>query len=519
MNTTIELEQIHTFARNAVLINTGMDYIIFKAANFMRGLSPATEVSDNLKDGFLQPQQITIEDPYFIPKAPIFNLTEEGLGPTTPTAGVESTESLNLEEEFNTGNLPRSLFTLIRSLPIDETDTDKKEIAVLRKIKLYTDHTSALFIQSLLSYSILYPDKFLALKILDNKAKLVTIKNKVQEKYRDISNAELESITDFILLIIDTFGNSPVEDEIIKLLNDLAKGSIPPSNDHNWLELKFEPLRPKPLRAEQIKNFTKTVDLFHRLLNSMNVDLICGIPTESARVSQKEPGGQDITNDLLSVSIDVKFMEKILEIWKYLLASDNVTPVMISFLKDELPRIFGYFEEAEPLPGGEEYIDISRVIVKEYLDTFLKQNIIAKLIEITGRPSSEAVLKIFRSLQIFRGGSVEEILPDPNIINFLFTITFILQEYPALSTLHVRSEVFEHGHQTDPNHPSKVRINRSPQIFPGIIGRKERVQLLESVELEQEYNRIKNEVTDLDLRIGQVGQLQNLLKTARGIPL
>jgi hypothetical protein len=313
-------------------------------------------------------------------------------------------------------------------------------------------------------------------------------------------------------------GSIPVEDQIIKLLNDIDKLSKPPNFEHNWLK---KPPIPPIFTVDQIKDFTKTIDLFHRLLNSMNVDLICGIPTESARIT--EVNNNAITNDLLRVIIDVQFMERILDMWKHLLASENVTPVIISFLKDELPRIFGYFEEADPLPEGEPHIDISRVLVKEYLDTFLKQNIIAKLTELSGRPSSEATLKIFRSLQIFRyqenGVAKEDILPDPNIINFLFTVTFILQEYPALSTLHQRSEVFEHGHQTDPTNQSVVRIGKSSQIFPGIISRFGRTQLLESVELEHEYNRLKKEITDLDLRIGQVGQLQNLLKTARGIPL
>jgi hypothetical protein len=263
----------------------------------------------------------------------------------------------------------------------------------------------------------------------------------------------------------------------------------------------------------------------------MNVDLICGIPRENAKV--KKDDTDDIVNDLLRVTIDVHFMERILDMWKHLLASEITTPDIISFLKDELPRIFGYYEEAEPLPNGEPHIDISRVRVRDYLNTFLKQNIIEKLTELSGRPSVEATLKIFRSLQIVRtqptgNGLVEEVLPDPNILNFLFTVTFILQQNPALSILHKRSELFEHGYKSEditnsdsqkPHGDAEVRYGISEQIFPGIIFREGRAQLLETVELEQEYNRLKNEITDLDLKIGQVGQLQNLLKTARGIPL
>lgn len=512
MSTTIDLEQIHTFARNCILRFTGIEYIILFTANEMKSLVATTNRSNLIVDA-PEPKQIIIEDPYFVPKGPIFDTKQIAGVPAPPPA-----ESQNLEEEFNTGSLTRDLFTLIRSLsnPDEEDElTDAQEIATLRKIKLYTDHTSALFIQTLLSYVILYPEKFLALKNLDNQSRLVTIQKKLTEQYRDISNAESEIITDFILLIIDTLA-SPLDDpdnpdKIMKLLNELDRKAIPPNNTHNWLNKSFT--------VEQIINLTKIVDLFQRLFNTMNIDLICGIPRESARLTKETNA---IVNDLLRVSIDVQIMEKIRHTWKYLLASENVTPVIISFLKDELPRIFGYFEEADPLPDGEPHIDISRVVVKEYLDTFLKQNIIAKLTELSGQPSSEATLKIFRSLQIFRyqenGEAKEKILPDPNIINFLFTVTFILQEYPALSTLHQRSELFEHGPQPS-THPSSVRILNSQQIFPGIISRYGRTQLLESVELEHEYNRLKNEITDLDLRIGQVGQLQNLLKTARGIPL
>jgi hypothetical protein len=517
MSTRIELEQIHTFSRNAILLHTGMEYIIFDTANKMKNMVAST-ASQNLKPERPQPEQIKIEDPYFIPKSPIFDLKKRNFGP-------KDEESQLLEEEFNTGNIPRDLFTLIRSL--DFQDDNEDEIAVLRKIKLYTDHTSALFIQTLLSNVILYPEKFLALKNLDTKSRLVTVKNNVQEKYRDISNAESESITDFILLVIDTLGSAPVEINIIKLLDEVHKNALP-HDIHNWI--KPEP--PGFFTTEEIKTYTNTIDLFNRLLNSMNIDLICGIPRENAKV--KKDGTDDIINDLLRVTIDVQFMERILDMWKYLLASEITTPVIISFLKDELPRIFGYYEEAEPLRDGEPHIDISRVRVRDYLDTFLKQNIIEKLTELSNRPSSEATLKIFRSLQIVRtqptgNGLVEDVLPDPNILNFLFTVTFILQQNPALSILHKRSELFEHGYKNEeditnpdsqkPHGDAEGRYGISEQIFPGIIFRNERIQLLESVELEHEYNRLKNEITDLDLRIGQVGQLQNLLKTARGIPL
>ena len=91
----------------------------------------------------------------------------------------------------------------------------------------------------------------------------------------------------------------------------------------------------------------------------------------------------------------------------------------------------------------------------------------------------------------------------------------------ALSTLHIRSEQFDGGYTggTGSDPVNKVRIDASPQIFPGIIFKDGRAQLLESVGLEQDYNGLKNGITDLDLRIGQVGQLQDLLKLARGIPL
>ena len=226
---------------------------------------------------------------------------------------------------------------------------------------------------------------------------------------------------------------------------------------------------------------------------------------------------QTLFNDLVRVVIDVQFMEKILDIWKYLLESDNITPVIISFLRDELPKIFEYFEEAKPLPGVEEHVDISRVTVKNYLDTFSNQNMIARLRELSSMPSSYGALKIFRSLQV---NSLDN-FPDPNIINFLFTATFVLRENPALSLLHKRSEEFEEGWDdtTTPPTPKSPRHALSAKIFPGIIFKNGRAQFSESISLERNYNSLKNAITDLDIRIGQVGQMQHLLKTARGIPL
>jgi hypothetical protein len=511
--TSIPIQQIHNLARNSILIHTGMDYIIFRTANRMRSLSTDTK-PDNLDNApFTKPPQITIEDPYFIQKSPIFNLNLEGFD---QIGGIFTPDGGSLEDEYNTGNLPRDLFTLIGSLPFEDAGLVRNEIAVLQKIKLYTDHTSALFIQTLLSYILLYPDRFLTFKNLDNKSRLVTIQKRVQEKYRDISNAQSETITDFILLLFDTLGSSIIESNLIRLLNDLNKKANETihSELHDWRRLT--------ITINNIKISTNTIDIFHRLLNSMNSDLICGIPRETARkksipVVDTNPA-VTIENDLHRVIIDVQFMKKILDMWKYLLESENITPVIISFLKDEVPKIFGHFEEAKPLSTVEQHLGISLVTVKNYLDTFLNQNIIAKLTELSGRPSSDGTLKIFRSLQT----NSEETLPDPNILNFLFTVTFILQENPALFILHRRSEEFEYGwDDSDPANPKPLspRHVDSDKIFTGIIFKNGDIQLLESVDLEQEYNRLKNEITDLDLRIGQVGQLQNLLKTARGIPL
>ena len=145
-----------------------------------------------------------------------------------------------------------------------------------------------------------------------------------------------------------------------------------------------------PFDIVDIKKFTNTQDLFHRLSNSMKPDLISGIPRNLHRKSWS------VINDLVRVVIDIGFMEKILDIWRYLLESDDKTPFIISFLEDELPRIFAYFEEAKPLPPGEQFVDISRVMVKKYLDTFLNQNIIAKLTELSGRPSSDSSYKNFQ---------------------------------------------------------------------------------------------------------------------------
>src|SRR5688572_8024191 len=137
MSTKIELEQIHALVRNSFLIHTGMDYVIFSTANAMGKLDPTTDPI-NLNNTTDKPQQITIEDPYFIPKGPIFNFTNN----------IILLGGKFIEDEFNTGNLPRSLYTLIELISSDQF----ARMDILKKIKLYTDHTSALFIQTLLSY-------------------------------------------------------------------------------------------------------------------------------------------------------------------------------------------------------------------------------------------------------------------------------------------------------------------------------------------------------------------------------
>ena len=491
MSTNIELQQLHTLARNSVLIHTAMDHVIFTSVNHIKILNTDTDAG-NIKNApagtMIKMDRIKIDDPYFLPKSPIFNLPKN----PTPLAGI------SIGDEFNTGGLSRNLFVLVDSFGLDDTG----KLSTLENIQLYLDHTSALFIQTSVSYVILYPEKFLNLKNLDNKSRQVTIKDKIKEKYRYVSDAESESFTDFISLLIDTLGSNPDETGLLKLLNDIDKNVDGP-NHHDWKGLPFD--------IVDIKNFTNTQDLFHRLSNSMKPDLISGIPRNLALESGS------VINDLVRVVIDIGFMEKILDIWRYLLESDDKTPFIISFLEDELPRIFAYFEEAKPLPPGEQFVDISRVMVKKYLDTFLNQNIIAKLTELSGRPSSDAAIKIFRSLRT----ESANYLPDLNILNFLFTVTFTLQENPSLSTLHIRSEQFDGGYTggTGSDPVNKVRIDASPQIFPGIIFKDGRAQLLESVGSEQDYNGLKNGITDLDLRIGQVGQLQDLLKLARGIPL
>ena len=467
-----------------------MDYIIYSTTNKMRILDTTTDPL-NLKDpAGPKPEQIKIEDPYFIPKSPIFHVS---LAPVVPL-----TQSDFVEDRFNTGDLSRNLLVIIDSFGANS------DVNLLSDIKLYIDHTSALFVQTLLSYIILYPEKFLALKNLDSNSRLIVVQDRIREKNTNISNAESEGITDFILLLIETMGSIPDEGKLMPLLSDQDKAGI-----HNWLKLNIE--------TADIKKFTNTVDLFNRLSNSMKPDLVSGIPRELANEKTPNTTPAALFNDLVRVVIDVQFMEKILDIWKYLLESDNITPVIISFLRDELPKIFEYFEEAKPLPGVEEHVDISRVTVKNYLDTFSNQNMIARLRELSSMPSSYGALKIFRSLQV---NSLDN-FPDPNIINFLFTATFVLRENPALSLLHKRSEEFEEGWDdtTTPPTPKSPRHALSAKIFPGIIFKNGRAQFSESISLERNYNSLKNAITDLDIRIGQVGQMQHLLKTARGIPL
>ena len=237
-----------------------MDYIIYSTTNKMRILDTTTDPL-NLKDpAGPKPEQIKIEDPYFIPKSPIFHVS---LAPVVPL-----TQSDFVEDRFNTGDLSRNLLVIIDSFGANS------DVNLLSDIKLYIDHTSALFVQTLLSYIILYPEKFLALKNLDSNSRLIVVQDRIREKNTNISNAESEGITDFILLLIETMGSIPDEGKLMPLLSDQDKAGI-----HNWLKLNIE--------TADIKKFTNTVDLFNRLSNSMKPDLVSGIPRELA--NEKTP--------------------------------------------------------------------------------------------------------------------------------------------------------------------------------------------------------------------------------------
>jgi hypothetical protein len=494
MEAEVQIRDIHTLARNSLLIHVSMDYIIYSITNKMRILDTSTSRS-NLNDtaGSNIMEQIKIEDPYFIPKSPIFHIE-------TSAADLLTPEGHFIEDEYNTGNLSRNLFVLINSFP-----RRTHPLQMLENTKLYMDHTSALFIQTLLSSVLLYPDKFLALRNLDTNSKLEIIKDSIRGKYIGISNAESQSLTDFVLHVIETLERNPEETGIMPLLADLDKEGI-----HSWLRLS------NFVRITDVQKFTNTVDLFHRLSNTMKPELISGIPRHLAKEISASATDRCV-NDLIRVIIDVQFMEKILDIWKLLLESDIKSPDIISYLTDEIPRLFEYFEASKPLPGVEEHADISRVIVKNYLDTFLNAGLLSKLSELSNLPSSELLLKQLRCLKT----DLQDNLPVKSIVNFLFTATFILQEHPTLSVFHQRSEEYDSGwvdsaHQSDPKSPRWIL---SPRIFPGIIFRDESVDLPETVPLEIRYNKLKNSISDLDLRIGQVGQLNKILREARGTPL
>ena len=200
-------------------------------------------------------EQIKIEYRYFFQKSPIFTI------PTT-----RDTPNNDLEHLFNIGDISMALFQSIRSIddvpenysPIPAGAVDEKQL--LYNIKLYVDYRSALFIQQLLSFVLLYPENLLYYAKLDDKTRRETIRTKSKAVRSDLFNYELEVVTDTILLLMNSLGK-PVDEVGLKpLLNNIDL-----NRDFDWNKLSAT--------ASDVKGYIQLIELFQTFSNMMELIL------------------------------------------------------------------------------------------------------------------------------------------------------------------------------------------------------------------------------------------------------
>jgi hypothetical protein len=500
-----EIQQLHNIHRNAIWQFVGLDYIIYFNIKKMRDLPTKTS---NLTTGNTV-EQIKIEDPYFIPKSPVFTIPI----PVTTTS-ASSTQNI-IEYLFNLGEISRSLFQSIRSIddvvagydPIPAGDIDEKEL--LDRIKLYIDYTAAIFIQQLLSFVLLYPETLLSYMKLDDKARQDTIRTRAKLVRNDLFNYELEVVTDTIMLLMNSLGLSVGEGELASLLGDVDK-----EGKRKWSSL----LEDEKYTAQKVKENARLIEIFQKFSNMMEPDLISGIPRKDVKTYSRD---KHQINDLLRVTLDLHMMNVIGQVWKELFKTTG-SPSVIMFLRNEITKIIGYFETARSAPGMEVHISISLDRIVQYLESVLAENIESKLVNLSNQPSSEDALNIYRSLQI--GNGTEGNLPRTGILNFLFTANWILQDTPVLADLHERAEEFIEGWNISGTTVTPVShrlqpINLCSQIFTGIVSKVATDTTSEKLALELFYNSSRQRASEVTKLLRTPGGLNEFLIKARGVPL
>ena len=412
---------IHNTCRHIILKFIGTEFIIFKNLQEMRNLPIQTNNA-----GPQTMTQIKIEDPYFLPKSPIFTI------PTITSANIPSTPSL--EDEFNKNNVTRNLFQIISSFPSFNNGADEiNQVELLYNINYYLDYVSALFIQKLLSYVLLYPQRLLEFtKLTDDKARLEKIKSTIKMRKSGLFDYDSDIIIESILTLINAFGRNSDETNLMQLLTNFDK-----ETQFDWTKLNVA-----AFETNKCKTYTNLDDVFQMLSNLMNPDLISGIPMDKVLTTNTT----DLKNDLVITSLDLYKFEILGHLWHDIFSENDVL-IGILFLRDELSKIYGYFENSNPANNYEYHKSISLDTINKYLETVLSENVEKKLEELIDKPNSDGILTIFRSLKIDQ----DKNLPILSKVNFLFTASWLFKETPMLKEFHRRAEEFIFGWHSIPS--------------------------------------------------------------------
>jgi hypothetical protein len=478
---TPKMQLIHDVQRYSLLQFVGMDFIIFDSVGKMRGLprnSNSVTVGTTL-------DQIMIENPYFIPQSPIFAVPQ-AMGPST------------IETRFNKGELSWNLYQLVIGFGADD---DK----LLEYIRIYIDYTLAIFLQKLISYVLLYPERMLYLKSLDNKQKLDILKDKASHFPFENYGYESGFIFNTVLILIDAIGNKlNSETSLLPLLTEIDE-----SDQNNW-----NLLVPAQFDSERIQNLTELTETFRTLLHSMKPDLISGIPLSKINNIVNNPP------DLVRLCFDNRALEIIAHIWQDLFEPANNPPMVFLFFKNEIVKIFEYFSKSKPVSVA-ELLGISLDRIKKFLDTIIGENLESNLAFITSRPSSELVLNLFRSLK----SDINNNRPNPATLSMLYSFWWLLQSTPLLYQFHERAEQFIESWTVLPGNVKKYNsgrldpINLCQQIFPSIVNKSIGDVLSEAPSFEIIYNKNKEQSMEFVRRASIPGGLTKILSEMRGVPL
>lgn len=491
MSNDIETQKLYDTWRRSLLQFVTLDYIIRDNVNKMELLPVATNTLST------PPVTLTsndIKNPYWIEKniiMSIYNLPQNLV-------------SKFLEEEFNKNNISRELFQTIRSFGL----LDQQQADLVQAIRLYIDYRLAIFIQQLLSYVLLYPDILNEFQKMDDRTRLDTVRSNVKRITNDLHEFE---VTYIILYLIDTFGkiktpttpltNPGVDENLLKVLLTPINPP-PPATPTNW-----NAITPATWGPGGIALAASLDEAFKLLSNLLKVHVKTAIPigTQLTAATNVAP-----PNDVIEISVDLGKLEAVNEIWRSIFVRNENSPVVIDYLRNELPKIYEHFEKSKAASGMEQYIALSKNVVREFLQAALSSNKETKLNDIYNQPSSEALIDNFRSLQLETPTNPDN-LPTFEQLNFLFCVWWLLTETPILADFHTRAENYFN--------PGSPRLTYSQQIFPDIIDKEISDRMVVTVSLERMFNNRKKNFEELNKQIMGPEGLNNVLLKARGISL